>query len=66
VTAKKSPAACDGRALKAETKNLYALYSASAFQSQTLNFQAVHVARRFGLSANMAAIVASLAWGTAR
>ena len=49
---------CDSGPLKVEIKITPAQYSVSAFQSQILNFQAVHLARRFGLSADMAAIVA--------
>ena len=66
MTAKKAPArCCEGRGLKVEIKNTPALNSAPAFQAQTLDFQAGHLARRFGLPASIAATVASLAW-TAR
>jgi DNA topoisomerase VI subunit B len=49
VKTKKAPARyCEGRGLKAEFKNTPALYSASAFQPQILEFQTEHLARRFG------------------
>jgi hypothetical protein len=67
VKAKKAPArCCEGRELKAESKNTHALNSASAFQSQTLEFQAAHLARRFGLSETAARIVAQHAFSNGR
>ena len=64
MTAKKAPARlCEGRGLKAKSKNMHALNSAFAFELQTLDFQVAHLARRFGLSRALAGIVASLVWG---
>jgi hypothetical protein len=66
VVEKKSPTVCGGRASKAKSESMHAPYSALAFKSQTLNFQAAHVARRFDLAPHVAALVASLAFGEAR
>jgi hypothetical protein len=55
---KKDPAVCDDRALKAETKNTHALYSAPAFQSQILYIQ-----RRFGVAPIRAELLAVLCFG---
>jgi hypothetical protein len=62
VLKKKSLTNCDGQALKAEIKSLPALYSATAFQSQTK-----FLARRLGAAdpATLAAI-ACLCFGEAR
>jgi hypothetical protein len=67
VAAKKAPARyCEGRGLKAEFKKLPALNSATACQSQTLEFQATHLSRRFGLTATAARIVAQHAFSNGR
>jgi hypothetical protein len=65
VLAKKDPATCDDRVLKAIYKNSATSYTATAFQSQ-IEFQAAFIARRFRLTAPFAAIVASLVFGEAR
>jgi hypothetical protein len=64
VLAKKSSTACDGRALKANSKNVQALYIAPAFQSQ-FEIQAAFLARRFRLPPCVAAVVAEHAYGSA-
>jgi hypothetical protein len=67
VTAKKAPARyCESRGLKADVKNTQALNSATASQSQILEIQTAHLARRFGLAPHLAATVASLAWEARR
>jgi hypothetical protein len=66
LTAKKSPIACDDRALKANSNKMHAPYGAIAFELQTAGLQAAHLARRFQLSPHVAAAVASLAFGEAR
>jgi hypothetical protein len=58
VVKKMGRGGCDACPLKVEIKITSAQSSASAFQSQILNFQTAHIAHRFGLSVNMAAIVA--------
>jgi hypothetical protein len=65
VQAKKDPTTCDGRALKAISRDLHARYSALAFQSQ-LELQTSYLARRFGLAPWRAAIVAELAFPAVR
>jgi hypothetical protein len=67
LAAKKSPTACDGRALKAKSKNVHALYSAPPSESQT-QIETLRERRlaRAGLSLAQAAIVAPLAFGEAR
>jgi hypothetical protein len=56
---KKAPARyCESRELKAKFKNTQALNSAIASQSQTLEFQTAHLARRFGISPELAATLA--------
>jgi hypothetical protein len=62
VIEKKDPIACNDRALKVDVKKQSAHNSAITFQSQILNFQTSHVARRFGLTPNLAAIIAELAF----
>jgi hypothetical protein len=68
VVKKRGRGGCDADPVKVEIKITSAQSSASAFQSQILSFQAVHIARRFRLSAQMAAIVAANAFanGAAR
>jgi hypothetical protein len=66
VVKKKGHSGCDAGPLKAKSKNVHALNSASAFQSQTLEFQAAHLARRFGLSETAARIVAQHAFSNGR
>jgi hypothetical protein len=67
VVEKKGPAVCDQhRTLKAEIKTTTAHSSANAFQSQILNFQTSHIARRFGLAPSLAAILAELAFSNGR
>jgi hypothetical protein len=64
VLAKKDPATCDDRVLKAIYKNSVTSYTATAFQSQ-IEIQAAFIARRFRMTAQSAAVVASLAFGEA-
>jgi hypothetical protein len=58
---------CDAGPLKAKSENVHALYSAPAFQSQTLT-DALRLSRLAltGLSFAHAAAVASLCFGEAR
>jgi hypothetical protein len=68
MTAKKNPARyCESPGLKAESKNTHALYSAPAFESQSLT-EALRLSRlaRAGLSLAHASILAPLAFGEAR
>jgi hypothetical protein len=55
---------CDAGPKRANSKNLTASLRAFAFQSQTLELQASHLARRFGLPASVAALVAQHAFKT--
>jgi hypothetical protein len=67
MVAKNSPTTCDGRALKANSKNMHALCSASPSESQSPT-DALRLNRlaRAGLSLAHAAIVAPLAFGEVR
>ena len=66
MLAKNSPTACDSRALKAKFKNTQALNSAFAFQPQTLEFQTANLARRFGISPELAATLAQHVFSNGR
>jgi hypothetical protein len=66
VIKENSPIACDDQAMKAEIKITAAHNSPNAFQSQILNFQTSHIARRFGLAPSLAAILAELAFSNGR
>jgi hypothetical protein len=63
VVKKKEPAVATRGSLKAKPENTPALFSAFAFQSQISEIQAAHVARRFGVSAAVAAVIATHAFG---
>jgi hypothetical protein len=58
MASKKSPTACDGRDLKANSKSLPALYRAPAFETQIS-----YLRRRFGFEPPIAGVVAALAFG---
>jgi hypothetical protein len=66
MTAKKTPARCESRGLKAESKNTRALYTANAFENATHEFQTSRIVRRFGLAPSLAAILAELAFSNGR
>ena len=67
MTAKKTPARCESRGLKAESKNTRAFYSAPAFESQSLT-ESLRLSRltRAGLSLACASAMASFVFGEAR
>jgi hypothetical protein len=64
VAKKKSPIVCGDRALKANSKNMLALNSASAFESQ-IHADALRV-RRLARAGALASILAPFAFGEAR
>lgn len=61
MTEKKSPAACDVRALKANSNIQSAHHSAPAFQIAT-----AYLVRRFGLAPARARLIAGLHFGEVR
>jgi hypothetical protein len=66
VVKKMGRGGCDAGPLKVEVKITPAQHSVSAFPSQILNFQTAHIARRFGLSADLASIIAMHAFSNGR
>jgi hypothetical protein len=68
MAAKKSRLACDGRLLKANSNNQFALYSEFASKSQAPidALRVAHLARRFGLAPHLAATIAEHAFLTGR